>query len=202
MSKPFIESIDTSILESRFSTEDTIAYLTEPSQEEIEAAFEALQPLLKRLPQREQDLLFMHYVMKKKQTELGMIFGRTQAAISYRLKKAVQRIKFLRSIPQVDADDIERDLSGLFSEHDMSIMLGMFKHTCQTQVAKDIGSNQCHVRHRFHRNIQILGDEKEYDDKYEPYYDLFSKIRDNTNILREVKLSRWNNSNYMVDADV
>jgi hypothetical protein len=202
MSKPFVESIDSTVLESRFSNEDRLSYLQESSPEDIAAAFEALQPHLERLPKREQDLLFMHFIMKKKQTELGIIFNRTQAAISYRIKKAITRLKFLLSLPEVGEEDIRRDLSGLFKAQDIEIMVGMFRHTCQTQVARDLGSNQCFIRHRFHKNIRILDREREYDDLYEPYYDLFSKIRDNTNILREVKLSRWDNGDYIVDGDL
>lgn len=199
MSRPFVESLDSSVLERRFSNEDRLSYFREADPEDIAAAFEAIQPHLARLPKREQDLLFMHFIMKKKQTELGVIFNRTQAAISYRIKKAISRLKFLLSIPDVDEDDIRRDLTGLFDDNDVEIMVGMFRHTCQTQVARDMGSNQCYIRHRFHKNIKILKREMEYDDKYEPYHTLFDKIKNNTNILREVKLSRWDNGDYIID---
>ena len=199
MSRPFIEPMDSSDIERRFSNEDRLQTLRETDPEEVADRFEALQPYLARLPQREQDLLFMHFIMRKKQTELGLIFNRTQAAISYRIKKAIERLQFLMSIPDVDEDDIRRDLAEIFGEEDLAIMVGMFHHTCQTQVARDLGSNQCFIRHRFHKNIRTLKSQSDYDDVYVKYHDLFSKIRDNTNILREVKLSRWDNGDYIVD---
>lgn len=202
MPRPFVEPIDSSNLENRFSNEDRISYFDETSEEDIADQFSKLEPHLKRLPKREQDLLFMHFIMKKKQTELGIIFNRTQAAISYRIKKAIRRLKFLLELPEVDEEDIRRDLSDLFDEYDIEIMVGMFRHTCQTQVARDLGSNQCFIRHRFHKNIKILGEQADYEDVYEPYYDLFMKIRDNTNILREVKLSRWDQGDYIVDSSL
>ena len=202
MSRPFIESMDSSDIERRFSTEDRLLYFPKTDPAEVAERFSSLQPFLARLPKREQDLLFMHFIMKKKQTELGIIFNRTQAAISYRIKKAITRLQFLMDIPNVDERDIRKDLSLIFVDQDMDIMVGMFNHTCQTQVARDLDSNQCYIRHRFHKNIRILKQQSEYEDVYIKYHDLFSKIRDNTNILREVKLSRWDNGDYIVDNDL
>jgi len=202
MPRPFVEPIDSSNLENRFSNEDRLGYIDETNPDDLADLFATLEPHIARLPKREQDLLFMHFIMRKKQTELGIIFNRTQAAISYRIKKAICRLKFLLSLPLVSEDDIERDLADVFDENDIAIMLGMFRHTCQTQVARDLGSNQCFIRHRFHKNIKILREQADYDDTYEPYYDLFVKIRDNTNILREVKLSRWDNGDYIVDSSL
>jgi len=199
MSRPFIEPMDSGDIERRFSNEDRLQTLRETDPAEVADRFDALQPYLARLPKREQDLLFMHFIMRKKQTELGLIFNRTQAAISYRIKKAITRLQFLMDIPDVDEDDIRRDLAEVFEAADIDIMVGMFHHTCQTQVARDLGSNQCFIRHRFHKNIRILKSQSEYEDVYVKYHDLFSKIRDNTNILREVKLSRWDNGDYIVD---
>jgi hypothetical protein len=204
MSRPFVEPIDSSDLENRFSNEDKIQYLRDPDPEDIAKEFAKLEPYLGRLPKREQDLLFMHFIMKKKQTELGIIFNRTQAAISYRIKKAIRRLKFLLSLPEVGEEDIQEDLAQIFDGHDIAIMLGMFRHTCQTQVARDMDSNQCYIRHRFHKNIRIIKQHADLEDGdvYVKYHDLFSKIRDNTNILREVKLSRWDNGDYIVDSDL
>ncbi len=202
MSRPFVESIDSSDLENRFSTDDRLLYVGETAIEDIAADYERLEPYFTRLPKREQDLLFMHFIMRKKQTELGIIFSRTQAAISYRIKKAIRRLQFLVSLPQVDEAMIRQDLASIFSKDDLDIMCGMFVHTCQTQVAKDLGSNQCFIRHRFHKNIKILEKRSEHEATYIKYFQLFVKIRDNTNILREVKLSRWDNGEYHVAGDL
>jgi hypothetical protein len=199
MPRPFIESIDFTDLERRLSNDDKIEYFDETDPEEIANRFATIQPYLIRLPKREQDLLFMHYVLRKKQTELGMIFNRTQAAISYRIRKAVVRIRFLVDLPDVTEDEIRRDLTGIFSDFDLNLMVGMWRHTCQTQVAKDLGSDQCTIRHRFYKNIRLLKQQMDYNDMYSKYYTLFTKIRDNTNILREVKLGRWDIGDYVVD---
>ena len=82
MSRPFIEPMDSGDIERRFSNEDRLQTLRETDPAEVADRFDALQPYLARLPKREQDLLFMHFIMRKKQTELGLIFNRTQAAIS------------------------------------------------------------------------------------------------------------------------
>jgi len=199
MTRPFVEPMHSSDVERRFSNSDRLPSLAESDPAEVAARFEALQPYLVRIPKREQDLLYMFYIMKKKQTELGIIFNRTQAAISYRIKKAVTRLQFLIDIPDVDEEDIRRDLASIFSERDLNIMVGMFHHTCQTQVAEDLGTDQCSIRHKFRKNIGTLQDRSEYDEIFVKYHELFSKIRDNTCILREVKLSRWDTGDYIVD---
>jgi len=198
--RPFVENLDASDLEGRFSTEDRLLYIAETPIEDLAADYEKLEPYFQRLPKREQDLLFMHFIMRKKQTELGVIFNRTQAAVSYRIKKAIRRLQFLVSLPPVDEPMIRSDLGIIFSDADLDIMCGMYRHTCQTQVAKDLNSNQCFIRHRFHKNIKILEKHAESEATYIKYCDLFVKIRDNTNILREVKLSRWDNGDYIVDG--
>lgn len=200
MAKPFVESVDSTDLEGRFSNEDRLLYLGETPIEDLAGEYERLEPYFARLPKREQDLLFMHFIMRKKQTELGVIFNRTQAAISYRIKKAIRRLQFLISLPPVDEEMIRTELSLIFSPNDLDIMCGMYTHTCQTQVAKDLQSNQCFIRHRFIKNIKILERQSEKEATYLKYFTLFAKIRDNTNILREVKLSRWDNGDYIVDA--
>lgn len=199
MARPFVESVDSSDLEGRFANEDRLVYVGETPIEDLAGEYERLEPYFAKLPKREQDLLFMHFIMRKKQTELGVIFNRTQAAISYRIKKAIRRLQFLLSLPQVDEIMIRSDLSRIFETGDLDIMCGMYRHTCQTQVAKDLGSNQCYIRHRFLKNIRILENRSRDEVVYVKYYDLFVKIRDNTNILREVKLSRWDNGDYIVD---
>lgn len=188
--------------ENRFSNEDQMVYLRDADPKDIAAAFDRINPMMMRLPKREQDLLYMYFILKKRQTDLGIFFGRTQAAISYRIKKGLIRLKFLSQIPDITKEDMESDLKEVLSEVDVQIMMGMYVHTCQTQVARDMGSNQCHIRHRFYKSIKTLEKESDYDPKYQKYRDIFILIRDNTNILREVKLSRWgNHDDFLEDLD-
>jgi len=117
----------------------------------------------------------------------------TQAAISYRLDRGIQRIKFLLSIPQVTEEDLRRDLPGVFEQAiDVDILVGMWETTCQSEVASRLKLTQGRVRHRFFKAVKTLETASSEDPKYEPYFKIFNAIASKRfNILREVKLPQW-----------
>ncbi|KKL92748.1 hypothetical protein LCGC14_1881600, partial [marine sediment metagenome] len=89
--------------------------------------------------------------------DIAVIFGMTQAAISYRLDRGIQRIRFLLSIPQVTEADLRRDLPGAFPQAiDVDILVGMWETTCQSEVASQLKLTQGRVRHRFFKAVKTL----------------------------------------------
>ena len=177
-------------------------------------------PLLDRIPEREADLIYLYFIQRKRQADIAEIFGVTQAAISYRLDRGIQRIKFLLSIPQVTEEDLRRDLPVVFPatsacpkckgskgtprSHcrlcsnrgviliDVDILVGMWETTCQSEVANHLGLTQGRVRHRFFKAVETLVDAAGKDERFEPYSQIFSSIASKKfNILREVKLPQW-----------
>lgn len=162
----------------------------------LEDGYEAqVEPLLDRIPDREADLIYLYYIKKKRQADIAAIFEVTQAAISYRLDRGLQRIKFLLDIPQVGEDDLRRDLPDVFPQQiDVNILVGMWKTTCQSEVASLLGLTQGRVRHRFFKAVKVLEEAAEKDERFQPYHEIFSKISSKKfNILREVKLPQWAN---------
>jgi len=113
-------------------------------------------PLLERIPQREADLIYLYYIQKKRQADIAEIFEVTQAAISYRLDRGLQRIKFLLSIPHVTEEDMREDLKDAFQEIDVNILVGMWQTTCQSEVAAQLQLTQGRVRHRFFKSVAAL----------------------------------------------
>lgn len=176
-------------------------------------------PLLDRIPEREADLICLYFIEKKRQADIATIFGVTQAAISYRLDRGIQRLKFLLKIPQVTEEELRADLEEIFpvkldcpkcekpsqaTENclictgqrsilvDVEILVGMWMTTCQSEVASKLGLTQGRVRHRFFKAVQTLEDMARIQDKYLPYQQIFSAVASkNFNILREVKLPQW-----------
>lgn len=71
-------------------------------------------PLLDRIPEREADLIYLYFIQRKRQLDIATIFGITQAAVSYRLERGLQRIRFLLSIPQVTEEELRADLPLVF----------------------------------------------------------------------------------------
>jgi len=152
-----------------------------------------VEPLLDRIPEREADLIFLYFIQKKRQADIATIFGVTQAAISYRLDRGLQRIRFLLSIPQVTEDELRADLPKAFSQQiDVDILVGMWETTCQSEVASKLGLTQGRVRHRFFKAVKTLEKAADADEVFEPYSKIFSAIAQKRfNILREVKLPQW-----------
>ncbi len=75
---------------------------------------------------------------------------------------------------------------------DVSILVGMWQTTCQSEVASLLGLTQGRVRHRFFKAVRALTKFAEDNSKLEPYAKIFTAISDkNFNVLREVKLPQW-----------
>jgi hypothetical protein len=208
MSNGYVIPIDPAELSNRFASPDSDPDLEDEDDERegdeedadegvasflIGADYESrISPLLNRIPQREADLIFLYYIQKKRQADIAEIFGVTQAAISYRLDRGLQRIKFLLSIPQATEDDLRDDLSEAFEAIDVNILVGMWQTTCQSEVANRLGLTQGRVRHRFFKSVEALKKLAADDPKFTPYERIFSAISSKKfNILREVKLPQW-----------
>jgi hypothetical protein len=207
MSTGYVIPVDPNQLANRFSSSDSECELDSLDGDEIdnipddegfaayvpEEDFESkVAPLLDRIPQREADLIYLYFIQRKKQAEIAQIFEVTQAAISYRLDRGLQRIKFLLSIPQVTEEEIRRDLAPVFEDIDVNILVGMWETTCQSVVAERLDLTQGRVRHRFFNAVKALEKLAEQDDQFAPYQKIFTAISSkNFNILREVKLPQW-----------
>jgi len=210
MSSGYVIPVDPSQLANRFSSPDSEVDLDgDRLDEEIENVaddegfasllpeenLEALiLPLLDRIPKREADLIYLYFIQRKKQAEIAQIFEVTQAAISYRLDRGIQRIRFLTQIPSVTEEEIRRDLTPVFEPIDVDILVGMWETTCQSEVASMLGLTQGRVRHRFFNAVEALKQLSAGDEVFSPYQKIFTAISSKKfNILREVRLPQWAN---------
>lgn len=237
MSTGYVIPVDPAELASRFATHDprfdredeAVDYdeVENVSDEVIDEFFadndyeSRIAPLLDRIPDKEADLIFLYFIQRKRQLDIATIFNITQAAVSYRLERGIQRIRFLLSIPQITEDELRTDLPAVFPTlspcpkcHakgkelaancelcggkrsiliDVAILVGMWKTTCQSEVASTLGLTQGRVRHRFFKAVEVLQSAAEKDEKYEPYFKVYAAIAKGKafNILREVKLPQW-----------
>lgn len=73
-----------------------------------------VQEMLARLPARESDYLELYYIQGKTQKEIAQIFGVKQNSVSWRLNRAIERVRFLESLPKVEARELEDFLSRAF----------------------------------------------------------------------------------------
>ena len=202
MSGGYIISVDPAELANRFASTDPLLDEQEEeslSDDDVGGLLRSLnyesqvKPLLDKIPDREADIVHLYFIRKKKQADIAEIFGVTQAAISYRLDRGIQRIRFLLSIPQVTEEEMRRDLPGVpFKSIDVDILVGMWLTTCQSEVANRLGLTQGRVRHRFFGAVKTLEKRAQEDSAFMRYHRVFSAIAGKKfNILREVKLPQW-----------
>ena len=76
---------------------------------------------------------------------------------------------------------------------DVQIMMLMWITTCQSEVRDRLGLTQIKVRHKFLKNIEKLEKCAKTDSLIKKYAKGFKLISQNYNILREVKLPKWDN---------
>lgn len=154
----FIQPLDPAELASRFSTEDGLEPLPRQDEDWKELHLDKIKAVMDRLPDREADLIRLYFFLNKKQTDIADIFNITQAAVSYRLKRALDRIRFLIEIPEVTKDEIYDDLLPVMpTKLDAKIFAEMFESTCQSEVAEILDISQGRVRHRFIANLARMG---------------------------------------------
>jgi DNA-directed RNA polymerase specialized sigma24 family protein len=167
-------SQDPQDISSRYSNEDRLGYdgdydiesiidmeLAPEPQEEIEISgssvdFSIMEKYLPRIPSREADLIRLYFRDELKQEQIAKVFKITQAAVSYRLHRGKKRIQFLRTIPELEKEEFDKDLTGRFSEQDLNILWLMYETTCQSAIAKKLGLTQGRVRHRFFRALDKI----------------------------------------------
>jgi predicted transcriptional regulator len=162
---------------------------------------EDYEEFIRRLPQREQDLIEMYCRNRKKQKEIASFFGVTQGAVSHRLTRAIQRLKYLRDMPKLTGD-LRELLKGHLSPFDIDVVETMIETTCQSRTAEllnkrhrlrgDKQMTQVKVRHRFERSVikmqQLVPDHPELDIVYR----LTMYVKNNLYMMHEVILPHFN----------
>ena len=160
MGRYYIQPIDPAELASRFSTEDVLNPIHGCEDDWKTPRLNKIRDVLNRLPDRETDLIKLYFFRDKKQTDIAEIFGITQAAVSYRIKRALSRIRFLVDMPNLDKFDVYEILIDIMPEKlDAEIFREMYESTCQSEVAERLDITQGRVRHRFIKNLAHLGNE-------------------------------------------
>lgn len=149
-------------------------------------------PLLDQLPAREADMFQLYFIDQMRQRDIAYIFEVTQAAVSYRLTRAVQRLKFLIEVPKIDNQEVERllHLAG-FDRTDIEILILYRKLTSQTAVAEIVGVHQTGVRDVIRMSVKRLAKLAERDPAFDDVAKLFRMHREHGNILHELELPQW-----------
>ena len=151
--------VDAIEIESRYSHEDYLEFmrdniLSEEMSEESKILLDRIRTTMSYLPKKEIDFFSLYFFDHKSQEDIATIFSVSQPTVCYRLRKAKERIKYVLSLPNLTPEMIRGKLVGVLKEEeDVDIMIFMYQTTCQSEVAKIMGTSQGKVRHRFLRSI-------------------------------------------------
>ena len=196
---PSPKYVDSFEFEARYSTENRIPY---ESVQESTISFDDFRPFLDRLPSLEVDLLELYYHHRKNQKDIAKMFGITQGAVSSRLARARERLKFLRDIPKMTERELEIALSPYFEPIEVAIVKCMARTTCQSRTAQLINvafdlndervrMTQVKIRHRFEKCVDQIGRMVDIHPELKECLDLVRKIKDNLYMLHEVRLPHF-----------
>ena len=143
-----------------------------------------IQVLLPRLPEMEAAVFDLWFVQHQQQIQIAAQLGVSQPSVCYRIKRLLDRLRFLLRSPDVDLGCLERDLATVLPDPiDVKVMMLIWQTTCQLAVADQIGASQGFVRHRFLRSLGAIRKIPEFA----VYTNQYDEIRKNQNILREVR---------------
>jgi hypothetical protein len=122
-----------------------------------------------------------------RQADLAQVFEVTQAAISYRLKRAIQRLKYLVEIPEGVEDDLEQLLPEVVTDpKTLQVVREMWVMTSQSHVAAKLGITQGQTRFKFMGALKRLEKAAETDPRFTRLAQAIRKLSENFNILAEI----------------
>ena len=135
------------------------------------------------LNKKDRDIFLLAFVVKKHQSEIARILGRTQSMLSYDIQKIRNRISFickLHSRMRVYQKWVEEHGDAI-ADDSLEILTAIFYTTSLTQSAEITGEKQIRVRYRFLKVLDWLKDEGHAE-----VYDMFSQVSKQLNIVRRV----------------
>lgn len=121
------------------------------------------QRAVEQLPAMEQDLIHMRFTLLMRQEDIAIILCRSQAAISYRVERAIERLRYLISLPEFTEEELRADLGGVFGDIDIDIAVYLWRTGSQSEAARQLGFHQTRVAHRFGKFLRNLKAEAKLD---------------------------------------
>lgn len=228
MSTPFVIGMDPAEMAVRFADEsepldeDDRVELESPKEWVLDLARERLDRLLDQLPAREADLIELVVLGGMRQEQAGELFGVTQAAVSYRIGRAFQRLKWMVSVgyDEVSEADLRPDLVELFDRLDrcllcdgttschqcwgtgwflidLEILVAMYRTSSQSQSAVMLGITQGRLAHRLKKLLARL---EAAGPEYARYAKLFGGMRRHWGVLVEMQLPQWSGRDPLFDV--
>jgi DNA-directed RNA polymerase specialized sigma24 family protein len=145
--------------------------------------------LLPRIPPVERDVIELYFVLGKKQEVIARMLSLSQQAVSHRLHAAYRRLVFMLHQPEVDQQQMRRDLEALLpNAFTVAVLCDFAQTSSQTVTAKRLKVPQQRICWHLNAGLKALRDSIDLDAAF--YTQYFTQLRQNRNILREVLAGR------------
>lgn len=122
-----------------------------------------LRRMLHYLPDRERAFLELYYIKGKSQGQIATVYGVTQEAICYRLKRAKERLKFIDKLIDIldcngKMDQVHTDLDLIFKGDPFVaiVMKEFLRFSSQSRVAKKLRRSTFKVRLTLQEGVKRL----------------------------------------------
>ncbi len=142
------------------------------------------EPYISRLPDDERKAVTLYFRAHRSQSEIGARLHMSQAAVAVKLKRAQERIDFMRLAPDVTAREIRVALTGILDPRDVEILATMAETSSQSETSRVLGLPWATVRGRYVGAIKTIRTAASTDPKLQRYEDFFYCLK--FNILRAV----------------
>lgn len=178
------------------SSKDPEALLSEaesPAAEEVpqepDFRWDDVGRFLHRIPAFEADIIRLR-LQGISQQQIGRVFGVVQQTVSYRLRRAMQRIRWLSTMPELTEEGFERDLGPLLTEREVQVLRTLWATGGQSRTAETLLERRRSRRHHgvfgqgqvriiAIRALKKLRDAKEGHDEVSPYLTFFEDMFSN-----------------------
>jgi len=121
-----------------------------------------------RLPALEQDILRVHLDLRRSHADIARILGMSQPAVSYRYKRARERLAVWDLLPSVTPQEVRAVMEERRArESDITAMVLYVETNNQSEVARRMGTNQGFVRNALMRGlVQHLQNDLSHEDRH------------------------------------
>jgi hypothetical protein len=155
--------------------------------------YSKVKPFIKALPEKEQELLHLHFELGKDQKEIAGVMDLTQGGVSHRISRARQRLKYLINTPKLTRKEFYNNIQPVLKDNkETRILWEVYNTSCQSTVAKRMKITQSKVRNHALRSLKKLRKHSKCKEYVEALEHLFEN---NFNILKEIKLPKWEHKN-------
>ena len=161
------------------SNKDKSSAIWYPSS--VDEAKNHLGDVFRFLGNEDSDIVYLSFLLKKRQNDVCRILGKTQPAISYdlgRIKKQIDFVVYLLSVVDEFVYFIENEEHELTVEQ-VNILVLIFFSTSFSKTAKILGYHQITCRNKFSK-VMIVLEEKGYTEIKE----IFTFIMKNLNRVK------------------